>query len=402
MLENNENFYEDNLFKFENDSCDCAEDVKYISPGRPPETTIKIQAMPGNKIHFAFAPLVGLVRLGKKGAIAEKNLLGSLISIKNNDTTALFEYFKKNGFLFKISDTEYEPIDTQKMFEMIRRLRTTVELLSALGAIRHDYEKILGLSLYLLLSNPIEISFSTMEGKPYTTCSHNFLVRLKAANALPQPDYYQQQLQMEECVTVADTIKPPYFQYDTQLYMDIWEGSGQECFFPGSSSHLFRMISLLYAHGINEAPEIRKTVDLLFHYFHDVGIIKSVKENGSIEYYGKTCLEKFTKEMKERTMEIAQLVIAEEINANMSGIHPVYDARKMMPSWQVETLLSGLYFSIFYMKPDLELFRRCKECGQFFTVKATSTRKVFCGDSCRNRYHQSLHRKRKREREENN
>ena len=45
----------------------------------------------------------------------------------------MFEYFKRNGFLFNISGLEYEPIDTDKMFELIRRLRSTVELLSAMA-----------------------------------------------------------------------------------------------------------------------------------------------------------------------------------------------------------------------------------------------------------------------------
>ena len=173
MAENADNFFENNLFRFENSPCDCAVDTRNIAPGQAPETTIKVQSIPGDKIQFAFAPTEGLVRLGDKGALIEKNLLGKLIEIKTGDTTALFNYFERNGFLFRISDTEYEPIETQQMFELIRRLRTTVELLSALGAIKKDYQKILGLSLYLILSNPIEISFSTMD-TPYKTSKHNF------------------------------------------------------------------------------------------------------------------------------------------------------------------------------------------------------------------------------------
>ncbi len=157
----------------------------------------------------------------------------------------------------------------------------------------------------------------------------------------------------------------------------------------------------MYAHGINENHNIRKTIDLLFHYFYEVGIAKEIREDGTIEYYGLPQTSNLTSAMKDRILEIAKLVIGEEINANMDSIHPLYDAEKMMPSWHVDSLIGGLYFSIFYMKPDLELFRRCRQCGQFFTVKATSTRKVYCDDICRNRYQQSMHRKRKREKEEN-
>ncbi len=71
-------------------------------------------------------------------------------------------------------------------------LRTTVELLSALGAIKKDYQKIFGLSLYLILSNPIEISFLTMD-TPYRTCLHSFHKKLQAANDYPAPEYFQQE-----------------------------------------------------------------------------------------------------------------------------------------------------------------------------------------------------------------
>ena len=400
MTENTENFFENNLFRFENAHCECATDILNVAPNQPPMTTIKVQSILGEKIQFAFSSGVGLVRLGEKGALIEKNLLGSLISIKTNDTTTLFEYFKRNGFLFNISSSEYEPIDTSQMFELIRRLRTTVELLSAMGAIRKDYHKILGLSLYLILSNPIEISFSSMP-TPYSTCKHSFLERLQLAHDLPQPNYFEQEIFSKESITITDTLAATSHELDMQLYLSCMEGSGQEFCLKGSSSHLFKTVLTLYAHGVNEDINIRKTVDLLFHYFCEIGVVKDVKDGGTIEYYGTPRTSNLTSDMKTRILEIAKLVIAEEINANMGSIHPLYDADKMMPSWHVDSLIGGLYFSIFYMKPDLELFRRCRQCGQFFTVKATSTRKVYCDDICRNRYQQSMHRKRKREKEEN-
>lgn len=400
MTENAENFFENNLFRFENAHCECATDVINVAPNQPPITTIKVQSIPNEKIQFAFSSGVGLVRLGEKGALIEKNLLGSLISIKPNDTTALFEYFNRNGFLFNISSSEYEPINTSQMFELIRRLRTTVELLSAMGAIRKDYHKILGLSLYLILSTPIEISFSSL-ATPYSTCKHSFLDRLQHAHELQAPDYFEQELFSKDSITISDTLVAPTYELDMQLYMSCMEGSGQEFCLKGSSSHLFKTVLKLYAHGINEDINIRKTADLLLHYFCEIGTVKDVRDSGIIEYYGTPRTSNLTPAMKTRIMEVAKLVIAEEINANMGNIHPLYDAEKMMPSWHVDSLIGGLYFSIFYMKPDLELFRRCRQCGQFFTVKATSTRKVYCDDICRNRYQQSMHRKRKREKEEN-
>lgn len=400
MGNNTENFYEDNLFRFDNSHCACAIDEFHISPDQPPQTTIKVQALPGDPIHFAFAPGVGLVRLGEKGALVEKNLLGSLISIKHNDTDSLFDYFERNGFLFKISDTEYEPINTDQMFELIRRLRTTVELLSALGSIKKDYQKIFGLSLYLILSDPIEIHFSSLK-EPYTTCLHSLLPKLQNSYDLPKPEYFEQFAFDGDFVPIPDTLYESPYKLDYILYMLCYGEENIDSELKGASSFLFRSTMFLYAHGENENIKTRRAVDLLFHYFYDVGVVKDVSEGGKIVYYDTPKTTNITPAIKSRIIELAHEVIAEEINANMSGIHPLYDAEKMTPSWHVDTLLGGLYFSIFYMKPDLELFRRCRHCGQFFTVKATSTRKVYCSDACRNNYQQSMHRKRKREKEAN-
>ena len=233
------------------------------------------------------------------------------------------------------------------MFELIRRLRTTVELLSAMESIRKDYHKILGLSLYLMLSNPIEISFFSLPN-PYYTCKHSLQESLERAYSIPTPDYFQQEMFSKDSITIPDTLVSPSFELHVQLYMGCMEGSGQEAHIKGSSSDLFKSMLFLYAHGIDESPSIRRTIDLIFHYCCDVGAVKNIKNDDSIEYYGTPNTIKITSDMKTRILEIARLVIAEEINANMGSIHPMYDAEKMTPSWHVDTLIGGLYFSILY------------------------------------------------------
>lgn len=400
MASETDNFFENNLFRFENSACECAVDTKHIAPGEAPETTIKVQALAGEHIQFAFAPTVGLVRLGAKGSLAEKNLLGELIAIKDGDTKKLFEYFDRNGFLFNISDTEYEPIDTQKMFELIERMRATVELLSSVGAVRKDYQKIFGLSLYLTMSGPVEISFSTMTS-PYTSGLHPFNEALTNASLYPEPDFIESELYQDGEVTIPDTLLGHQYKLDGQLYQDICAGYGNEYSIPGSTSPLFQSVVLLFARDVNADQQTRRTIDLLFHYFYEVGMIKDVSDDGQIEYFKDPDLKKITSVMKNRILEFARLIISEEINANMSNIHPYYDAEKMTPSWKIDSLLGGLYFSIFYMKPDLELYRRCRQCGKYFLVKATSSKKVYCSNECRNRYQQRMHRKRQKEKEAN-
>ena len=103
------------------------------------------------------------------------------------------------------------------MFELIRRLRTTVELLSAMESIRKDYHKILGLSLYLMLSNPIEISFFSLPN-PYYTCKHSLQESLERAYSIPTPDYFQQEMFSKDSITIPDTLVSPSFELHVQLY----------------------------------------------------------------------------------------------------------------------------------------------------------------------------------------
>ena len=90
--------------------------------------------------------------------------------------------------------------------------------------------------------------------------------------------------------------------------------------------------------------------------------------------------------MKASLLEIAATVVSEEINHNIVGIHPRYSIGSLTPTWQVDTLLQALYFSVFFMKPGIEIY---KECGnprckreKYFLVEATRTNKEYCCVQC--------------------
>lgn len=82
-----------------------------------------------------------------------------------------------------------------------------------------------------------------------------------------------------------------------------------------------------------------------------------------------------------------------------TGVYPEYDSVIMEPRWRVESLMSALYFSIFYMKPNLELTRLCAnpKCGRYFKVSRTSLKKKYCCPECANRANQNRYRARKKE-----
>lgn len=65
-------------------------------------------------------------------------------------------------------------------------------------------------------------------------------------------------------------------------------------------------------------------------------------ENGTVFENG---VHDFSDEIKKAIIDVSKYVIGEEINANLSGIYPLYDTNTMTTSWRVGSLLSALYFS---------------------------------------------------------
>ena len=65
--------------------------------------------------------------------------------------------------------------------------------------------------------------------------------------------------------------------------------------------------------------------------------------------------EEFSDEMKSALIEIAKYIIGEEINANLDGIHPVYNSETMTPSWKVDSLLCAnlLLHILFETRPRI-------------------------------------------------
>ena len=132
----------------------------------------------------------------------------------------------------------------------------------------------------------------------------------------------------------------------------------------------------------------------LYHFYYEVGSIAEVTTD-DIKF--NSCPVKwdaFDDKMKNALIEVAKIVIAEEINSNLDGVHAEYDSNVMEPRWKVDSLLSALYFSIFYMKPNIEITRQCANptCGRYFTVSRTSSKKKYCCDDCRNRALQNRYR----------
>jgi hypothetical protein len=390
-----ENFYESNIFTFKSSKCDYVEDIQHTASGFPPISTYKLQAIPDKPLLFSYIAKNGLARIAENGTIEENNILGALIALPSKKTSELHNFFRRNGFLFPVSPTEYESINAVTLYELLYHIKATVELMTAANEIRKDYQKILHLTLYLMLSTPIHIDIASLT-TPYETCHHSFVDTLSKANAMQLSWDRQQESFNKNTYTVIDTIVSPSYEFDVNEYNDIISGISLN----GTvySTPLYKQIVQLYC-CYNGTKMERKIIDFLFHLHHNIGQIKTYDMVSGLTFLEPADFKKLTDNMKTSLLEIAHFVLGEEINANLSGIHPKYNAQTMTPTWKIDSLLSAVYFSIFYLRPDLELYRPCAnpKCKRYFLVKTTSTRTKYCCPECSNRVTQDRYRKKKRE-----
>ena len=375
LAENKDIFYENFLFRFDGYGCDCVEDIIHISPGEEPNITFKLQSLPENKITFAFAAKKGLVRIAPNGTVDEENILGSLIALPSKSDKVLKQFIKNNGFIFPVGSSSYEEFDKQQVLSIIQRLRLTVDLMTAANEINKDYAKIFSIILKLLFAGEFKIKIESMEYE-YTSCHYSYSDIFR--NPPTNISYERSQEEFNSDVfQIKDSIYGIY-PFNIGEYYDIIGGYQSK---QGIDSTLLINITAMYVNYNGSSIE-RKITDVLFHYIYET-------DNSS-------------QKLKDTLVEVANYIVGQEINANLKGIHPVYDSTKMMPSWKVDSLLCAAYFSIFYLKPNLELYRPCANprCGKYFLVKTTSTRKIYCSPDCCNRITQDRYRKNNRAKKE--
>lgn len=390
-----ENFFETNIFTFESFGCNFVEDIQHTAPGLPPLKTYKLQSYSDKPLLFGYMAKTGLSRIAENGTSEEDNILGSLIALPTKKLSDFYNFFERNGFLFPVSPSEYESIEASLLYEFILRIRATVELMTAANEIDKDYEKIINLTLYLMLSEPLQIEMESLSS-PYRTCHHSFLNTMAKANSMILSWERQQEGFNKDTYTILDTIVSPTYELDINEYNDVISGVSINGSIP--ITPLYRQIMLLYC-NYNGSEMERKAIDFLFHLQHDFAQLETCDMVNGLTFITPTDLSSLSENMKSAILEIARFVLGEEINANLNGIHPEYNPQTMAPSWKVDSLLSAIYFSIFYLKPDLELYRQCANprCQKYFLVKTTSTRTRYCCTDCCNRVTQDRYRKKKRE-----
>lgn len=369
-----------NQFECRNYVCKCDKDIENVVPGAEPKTTLKIYSDLSQPLDFSYVSGDGLDLTSKNGGVLTKNILGKLLSLKKDDVNAHIKFIETYGFLLPVSCDSYESIDADAFMAVVNRIKATVVLMNALAG-EVNYKNILIFTTYLLYSS--QATLQTTYGE-YSTCVHQFTEYLESYNDFPDMQFNQEIFNTGK-MTVPDTLTANGNGVDATFINAIRSGTGVANL-TGSQNQNYKHLVAMYLNLHNNDDQLRRVIDFFYHYQTEVGIFKSV-EYGRISYYTTPARENYSNEMKAALVDIARIVISEEINHNIQGIHLQYDGRSLTPVWEVDTLLQALYFAIFYMKPGVEIYKECENPNckrqKFFLTNATKTNKRYCCEQCR-------------------
>lgn len=384
-----ENFYLDSLFTFESSSCDMVSIENPEIPGERPSLITKVGAIESSRIRFAFGPKSGLVRLNPNGTIAEKNVLGSFLSKSTDEGFRAF--FNDNGFLFDIPKGRYLTLSSVDFAGVTKRIKKTLEILDIAGKSNSDrpisdsdFHKFADAVFYLLFSPSIRITCPET-GLDYTSAQSSLGKLLESSTDLP--DAFTSQQIHDGTIDVVES-DGTVTHVDSRFWQNVNSNYDErdDCFG-------FRDTVRYFVNGTRLETALKSEIEGLYHFFLDVAPISGFDplelwKNPGFDICGLSA------PSKSKFIRLGLDIAKSEIDQNIKNVRPSYDAERMEPRWQVDSLLSAMYFSIFYLRPGVELMRPCANpnCGKYFKVGRTDSKKLYCSPECRNRASQARHR----------
>lgn len=376
------------MFQHEGYGCLCVQDMVNTSPYEAPIVTLKVCPDTSTHLLFSYAPRDGLNMTGVAGATHDKNILGKLLALPHDDIDKHIEFIEKYGFLYPLPENVYTAIEAKSLIEIVNRIKATIRLFNSIN--KKDYQRVLIHVLYLLFSPVIELRIGD---DFFSTCSHLFKRLIDSYNLFPDLNR-EPEVAARGTYSIDDTFLGDRNPIDICFYNAI--RSGSDTTLQGSNSPWFKNLMAMYIGCKDVDDETRFLIDFFYNLQTKVSIIKEVHFL-SFKSYTPFSEDALDYSFKNALLSVARIVIAEEINHNIRGIHPKYNGGKLTATWQVDTLIEAIYFSIFYMRNG-EMYKECENPNckrdRFFLVEATRTNKRYCCEQCRNAAGQQRHRNR--------
>lgn len=358
------------------------------------KNVLTISSNNDEKKYFSFSGNDGLCLTTEFGSIIQPNILEKFLSLPSDNTKALLQFFDEYGYFFKMTPNESNIVDFNQLIQITYHIKAVLLLMNALQATTIDYDEILHLSLFLLLSPKIKMKIT--EQQTYNGFHDKILDIIDSVIATTEDSNYIT-INNEDYYEISDIVYGNTYNLRVDEYEDISTGEQFMYSYPGIDDARYRRITIAYKNCHHVTKLQRLIIDFLFHFMNTNGVIKNVTFDKGIEFYGNVnCT--LDNKMKYALKIIAKYILAQEINHHVSKMKPVYNPITLEPSWKAPNLLTALYFSLFYMKPKSEIYRKCANpsCTNFFLVKTSNSRKKYCCDACRNASNQRDYRYRQK------
>lgn len=365
---------------------DVRVDVISEKPKEAAHALLKVSSDDRFPIRFAYQYGTGLIKENNVSK-RDNNILGTFLSIRYDDIDGYISFFNEYGFLFELENDRFIKVEINDIVQIAKRIKTLINLINCINEspTNNNITNIFELSISLIFDRGWSVEIKKNEIRTQAKYHINEL--------LERPDSYasERQLSRDETlngiIKVKDTIYGEY-NLSSSDYRKIMSETHQK---EGYNDPLFIDLTYLYTNYTSADIESRLFIDCLFHYYYEIAVPKEISLCEKPEYYTAPKA-KIEDKLKQAIVTFGKRVITNEINQMIERIKPVYNSEKMQPDWRIDSLLSALYFSIFYMDSTMEMYRRCAHCGTLFLVKRSSSTKKFCSSYCRNNYQQAKHR----------
>ena len=363
-----------NMFVFDNPCCDCRVETTYTEDGKK-EHTFRIKRIDGS-YKYAYAPIYGLVMIDRKtGSTIYTKVIEDFLNIKEENVDSITDFIEKHGFFIPLpNDNKYKKYNHVDICSAIHRFRCLVELMSLLEDKEIKYKKIFDFITPLLFEKAIVFDNGILN---YTSI-YTFTDLWERAFELPErkSEFNEENMYSDETYySIIDSFTGKTENIESIFFDKFIEVTNNS----DDSEYYTAKIYKLYRDGFTKHTDntSRYFIDLLYHDIDDVIInIDSVHSaNMSFDSYD---------DYKTKLIEISKLVIKQELDFHLKGIHPIYDISTMSPNWEITDFYTALYFAIFYTRPNFEVYRRCAnpDCNCLFKVSTTNRHKKFHDDSC--------------------
>lgn len=374
-------------FTFDNNKCIC--EIEKVADNRTNSLieNLAIKKVDNKTIPMAYFYGEGL-KISNLDSKAKNNILGEFLGIKKDDLHSYKSFFEKYGFLFNLTNTNYNRVSINKIEDLKKNLLAFVFLLnnqldSYLYYKDKNVQELLDSVFYLLFKNESKLE---IDAKEIFTIRKNKIIEI-----IENSSFHNETSHNKKQKTVNGQIIEYFEIKDSLLSSGVNEIDVEEFdhLLNGNSPQWFINLCRVYKNKkqLIKNSKYHLVIDFLFHFTSEYCMFSK----SDISLYGTFPDELYTELKKDSKLlkaliKISKLILEDEFKNNLANVTPTFNVYDMMPDWQLPSLYSALYFSLFYMNNKEDGLRQCANvsCGQYFQVSKTNSIKKYCSILCTN------------------